>query len=77
MRSTHLTVCRSIWFVSISRVIAAQGLLFVIISAGLVLLSIHLTADIEATGYAVGFRGKSRSCIPNTSNSVFVRYITR
>jgi hypothetical protein len=34
MRSTHLTVYRSIWFISISRVRAAQGLPFVIVFTG-------------------------------------------
>jgi hypothetical protein len=46
MRSTHPTVYRSIWFVSISRVRAAQGLPFVIVFAGLVFPSIHLISVI-------------------------------
>ena len=44
--STHFTVFNSIWFVSISRLRADNGLLLVIAFIGLLSLSIHLTLAI-------------------------------
>ena len=46
VRSTHPTACRLIWFVLISYIKAAQGLPFVIASAGLASPLIHLTSVI-------------------------------
>ena len=46
IRSTHPTACRSIWFVSISYIRAAQGLPFIIASIGLASPLIHLTSVI-------------------------------
>ena len=46
VRSTHPTACKSIWFISISHVKAAQSLPFIIASAELASPLIYLTSVI-------------------------------